>query len=91
MWPAENIIQNNVGPNGDADPTPIPSEPFLEMNDLQQPMDEQIGDNLDHNMAPEDDLGGIEDLLHAAADHEAALNNPDLLDNQIAQVFDEGG
>ncbi|RLN35441.1 hypothetical protein C2845_PM03G28490 [Panicum miliaceum] len=48
-----------------------------------------MGDSIDLNMVPDDDLGGVDDLLNAAVGFEADQENvaPDI---QNAEVFDEG-
>lgn len=61
LWPDQ--VQGPQLPQGQNLPNhPARGEAFLEVNDLQQVEQPEEQDLLDLNMAPLDDLGGVEDL-----------------------------
>lgn len=83
LWPQPDNQAPQHGPHQPMnqqlqpqDQGPIAGEPFLELNDLLQPMEEQF----DLNMALDDDLGGLDDL--APLDHDMA-ENPNLDLNNV--------
>ncbi|KAG2539614.1 hypothetical protein PVAP13_9NG466914 [Panicum virgatum] len=87
LWP-DNGQDNEDEVNGPVDPAeaanlvqvPIQGEPFLELNDLVNQNDGNVGGvDLDLNQPLDDELGGIEDLIQAV----------DAMEEEMAQVQEE--
>lgn len=62
LWPAPNNDGQNPPPNDQA-LAPIAGEAFLELNDLLQNEQNDQNGQIDLNLAPPEDLGGIEDFI----------------------------